>query len=242
MNNKTTLGKKLALLLLGSVLSQAGMAATLFDNGGPDLLNAFASDFNQPPNGLQQADDFSLSQDSMVQDFHWFGLYADLMVGPPGVPLNDDFTLRIFDDQDMNGAPDANFLFEFRQGTTAQVTRTLISTNPPDETVFGYLLYRYDAVIVDTPLPAGGYFLSMVNATQDLVSNESWFWATSDAVAGRSWQRPGEPPSANSWGSALLGDFAFSITGIPVTGIPEPTSVVLMLAGVAGITRIRRKR
>ena len=120
-------------------------ADVLFDNGSPDLANAFHSDFDtsSPSDTVQVGNEFSLSTPGRINHVRFYGLYASDSI-PPAF---DDFTIRIF--EVTGGVPDVNPLYEF---DVASVSRAATG-----DVIFGFDLYTHEASFPLVFLEAGSY-------------------------------------------------------------------------------------
>ncbi len=225
-----TLGAVLGLaVLVGGAFATPAQAVTIFDNGAPDLLGGLFSDFDQPQ---QAADDFQLQAGaSTITDVHWYGLYA-FDNTPPAL---DNFRIRIFGDN--GGVPLANFLHEVLVGNAVNRTATA-------NQVFGFDVFSYDVLFTSTPIvlnPLTTYWLSIVNDTSN--ENDVWVWASSSVVGGNAAFRvagDGTPWLTDQDGR----DLAFSLTndGLPNNPIPEPSTMLLLGTGLAGIVAWRARK
>lgn len=202
--------------LLAAIVGWTGnaQAGVIFDNGFPDLNDAYFSDFDGA--AFQGADNFIFRVDSTVRDVHWWGTYAFGLTPPDA----DDFTIRIFNDD--GGVPEDDPFYEVSVGNAVNRVDTgllILGTFP---------LYSYSAVVTDVALLAGTtYWLSIVNNTVDDLDDE-WYWATSNSAAGDAQIRVTDDGVWDPIGVEL----AFNLTddaGI----IPEPSTVVM--AGVGGL-------
>jgi hypothetical protein len=165
------LGGFLMLLVGASILfvSTPTIAEIIYDNNGPDLKNAYASDFAYPVppfgNGVEQGDNFVLmSGSNVITDIHWWGEYDKIS------PLaQDNFTIRIF--QIVSGIPSGNFLY---QNNVGNVTRT--NTGQKHNV---YDVFEYDVNIQASLLtPGDSYLLSIINDSGTI--GNYWYWETSN--------------------------------------------------------------
>ena len=194
----------------------------IYDNGGPDQDNAFASDFDFPE---QAADEFVLLPGrSTVTDVHWWGAYGFADNLPDG---DDDFTIRIFGD--AGGAPTDNPIHEFAVGAVDRVDSGLDIASAD--------IFEYWTFVPATQLTAGDtYWLSIVNNTPS--DSDDWFWANSSERTGdNSWFRVND---GDAWiaSTAFDKDLAFKLTG----PIPEPVTAALGVLGLAGLSVATRRR
>ena len=215
-----------ALLVAAALASPAPAAAdVIFDNGLPDEANGSASDFDAT---TFIADDFVLQAGmNEVRSVTWFGAYG--FTDTPTFP--DSFTLSIYDNDAGNGTPQVSPSNEFFVGDVGRVATGGF--------VAGLDLYRYTAnLAAPLVLTAGeSHWLSIVNETS-ADTDDDWFWATSDELAGNGAQR-GNP--SFSW-NTVNREYAFSLSD--TAAIPEPGTWGLVGLAVAcgGVLRRRRGR
>ena len=209
-----------ALILL-ALSSSAARGEVIFDNGAPDFMDGWASDFVQP---VQEAEDFVLAAgQNTITGVHWWGSYSYSTI-----PSVDDFTVQLF--ADNGGFPAVD---PFVQLAVGDVGRTDTGDVGLGGQIVGHTIFKYSVDISPVTLvPSTRYYLSIVNSTPGPVG-ESWRWTTSveGAPVGSHWWRvPGVIP----W-TAAADSLAFNLTGIP-----EPATLSLLTLGGLLITRRRR--
>lgn len=175
------------------VSSVPSMAGVVFDNGVPNLVNGYHSDFDtsSPSDTVQVGDDFIIAAPGKINHVTFYGAYAFDNVPPS----SDEFSIRVF--PVVGGIPNASPLFDFNHASVSRVDT--------GDSLAGLDLYRYEASIPVIFLEAGTYLLSVVNDTTG--TDSDWYWATSNAPAD-SWER-------DSDGIAWVADangFAFEIS------------------------------
>ncbi len=220
--------KKVCQISLGTTLSILGIttgnsafAATIFDNGTPDLETAWLSDFAQVE---QKADDFTLSVgNNTISNIQWWGVYVG-MEGFDNTPTEpDDFTVRIF--EDAEGSPSVNPLMEMNLGDVGRVATG-------DKLYEFFDIFEYQVNIPQLTLtPNTTYWLSIVNNTI-ADPDDDWYWLTSAAAQGNSYYRFDDSESwseLNQFDSELGGDLAFQLSNDSAQ-VPEPASVLGLLA------------
>jgi hypothetical protein len=226
----------LPLTILAASLTSVVTAATLYDNGAPDNVNAFRSDFasnNGGPSSTdtqQVSDDFSLAGPSTVNSVGWWGLYA---FQDTSVPLTDNFTIRIF--ADAAGMPSTAPLFQFAVGNSVNRVDTGIQ-------IQGFEQFSYTATLPATLLGAGSYWLSVLNNSTGQTND--WFWSTSNDSAGDAMNRDTE---ASPWApAAVSSDFpngfetAFNIGGAAAAAPDAGSSALLLGLALAALFVVKR--
>ena len=220
--------------ILASLLSPVpATAAVIFDNGAPSGENAAFSDTDptgQSPFPVQRADNFSLAPGgTTITDVHWFGAYA--FTGTP--PASDNFTIQIFDNLAAGGP--GSLLHTIPVGNVGRVD-TGMTIEFTDFTVFSYA-----AIISPITLSsATTYWLSILNSTTN-DPNDNWAWATAVDTGGNSRARFLTMPLPPSWGVPQGVELAFALTDDSST-VPEPSTLLLLGSGLAGVAAWRRRR
>lgn len=159
--------------LLSCLITLPSAAAVLFSNGEPDLsAGAVASNFGHDPEyQYQSADDFQLPGVSTISQVRWWGIYQG-----SNVPLEPDvFTLRIF--ADAGGLPSIIPIFE------EQLPR--VRRQKTDGLSGGYDVYEFNASLrPHLELPAGTYWISIVEDVDVEVVGTAWLWSLSSNTTG----------------------------------------------------------
>ena len=228
-----------SFVLFASILallfsSVPGTAAVIFDNGPPDLLEASFSDSDSsPPNtSFQIADDFVLtSGQTTIRDIHWWGVYA--FSNTP--PTTDNFTIFIY--ADGPGPAPGALLHTFPVGNVNRAdTSVTIGLDPPMD------LFAYSTAISPTALSeATPYWLSIVNNTAN-DADDNWACGTSAQTGGNRAFR--SLPAQNGGWFQSEHEMAFNLTD-DVPGnhvVPEPSTMLLLGSGLAGVAVWRRRR
>lgn len=169
--------------------------------------------------GVTSADDFRLGGPIAVTSLTWWG--NDYI---PQVA--DVFSIRFFEDD--NGKPGA-LLSEFEPTLVTKAIEGFGS-----QPLGGYELSRYSA-----PLPSPQAFQAEVRYWLSIKNPRSaewtWDWRISDSHAnpGMLFKLEGE-----DWGNLSYG----TETSFQLFGVPEPSSLLLLVAGCAGLERRRRQQ
>ena len=221
----------LGVLLFG--LNAAVADTIIYDNGisnPADMDLASTSDFD-PYDFLgqtytdQQGDDFVLTSSSTITDIHWWGRYeGDFFTSDFIAP--DDFTIRIF--HITAAVPDPNFFIEL---TDLDVQRT-----PTGDTFIPYA-YSVDiepiTLMLDTP-----FLLSIVNNT---AGDPDW-WQWGAKVTNPDGNGVHRSADLDPWiKGSLTGIVTDYELAFQLTTVPEPSTLLLVGMGIAGVGLLRRR-
>ena len=187
---------------------------------------------------FQTFDSFSLLQDSSITGVTWQGSYFNFSNTDPGFapPKNSSaFTLEFYGDS--SGAP--GLLLGSQTFTPAAANETFVAQQAFTATL-GLAIYNYSAVLAPPFLASAGttYWLSVV-ATSPLSSGTEaqWGWNGGTGGDGTSRQAAGGGSSAQ-----VNNDRAFTLSGTETTAVPEPSTLLLLGAGLAALRkRVWRK-
>lgn len=203
-------------------------AAQIYDNGGPNQYGGYTADTSFPTS-TQIADEFSLTAgNNTIGGIHWWGA---CVFGGVTCPAGN-FTLYFYNDSGSNspGTPIA----AYSVGNAHQTATGSIVAGLYDE-------YSYSASIPDLVLtPGTQYWLGISNTTAD----NAWMWeTTAPAGANDVWSYC--TTCTSSWYSLATdatGDAAFNLTGPATKTVPEPLTLSLIGAGLAGAAALRWKK
>ncbi len=219
---RAAIGRTVLPVLIGVSLVGAASAAVVFEQSPADGNDAFAS-----ISAEQSADGFTLSTATSVTGLTWWGSYSR---DPTTLPA-DTFSVRIFADNGT-GEPAANPSDTIP--TLQQLTRS--PTALFDKT--GAPVYRFDLVVAPVTLVgATNWYLSVVNEFDVTDPDASWYWLLSDTT-GHNFYRFVDGDAWSSDLNAPTGNLAFQVSGNPVTAIPIPGSLILVLSGLAGLNLV----
>ena len=179
---------------------------------------------------------FELAQTSSVTSISWQGLYVstDLAANPPA-PDSSSFTLSAF--ASSVGMPGALLGSETFNVGSGGIQETFVANDPTfvfsgSTTPTTAAIYDYNLVLPVPELAAGGttYFLSIVANTTKPAGSPAWLWMSGGENG----------PSYSNYptGPADTLSRTFSIDG---SAVPEPSSIVMLTLGVAGIFGLRRR-
>jgi len=204
-------------VLLAITLGVNSVIASVLYSQASDQRGGFVSDNIDTKDYI--ADDFILTQDSILTDVHWYGLYGD-----QSTVTSAQFRIQLF--MDLAGAPlpvpqDNAFV-------TATVTAPATDTGTTsDLSNAPIMLFDVDPFQSVNLLGGQRYWVSIVET--DPTTDKPFFWASAaDArmafrtIDSGPWTRGGETNV----------NLAFTLTGHT---IPEPTTLALMGLGLAGI-------
>jgi hypothetical protein len=185
--------------LIGGLLSASGSAQAT------TIADVFhVSDFGI---SLQQADSFELTSGATtITGIQWSGIYVLNLV-----PAEDDFTIRIFEDD--GGLPSIDAIYELNVGEISGVDTGINDS-------IGHDVYEFSVAIAPISLTAGTtYWLSIVNDTCVSGVFGCWGWFASDS---------GSQASRSSddtyWSESAQVDLAFRLTSAmsAMGAVPEP--------------------
>lgn len=216
--------QRLTLVLGLIALAVAPNDAAVISNGTPDLGGATDLNLNLA------ADDFTLAAASTITSIRFWTAQDDLT----SYAGTTEFSFR----SNNSGVPGA--IVQSGSFVSTQ-------TSTPDST-FGLTIFRHDGV-VNVSLGAGTYWLVLHNGPSSVQPSTSFYWAFSDSQQGnaQAFELPAGP-----WGG-ISAELAFELNANPDSpppppppdaAVPEPTSLLLVGAGVVvfAIRRFRRNQ
>ncbi len=213
------------VLLVGFwVLSNIATGFTnslIYNNGMPDLVNAYLSDSASITN-THSGDNFILTSGAnVITDIRWWGVYPSAQP-----PTQDNFTVRIYNF--VAGSPN---LSSFYENNVGNVNRTDTGNN-----ILSHEMYEYAADVQPLALaPGDSYLLSIVNNT---VPTTVWYWATSNGSSGTLYSH--RVAIGEAW-RIYSGELAFNLAG-PESAVPEPSTMLLLASGLIGLVGYGRKK
>ncbi len=204
-----------------SVLASNSQAQVVFDNGLNNLNDAYLASQPQAAGSPTQhvADDFSFAAQQRITEVNWRGIYWPT----DNSPTSDAFVFRIYDDN--NGLP---------TGVGSQIyeyTAAVVDKSDTGLILAGSRLFEYSADITPFIAEAGEeYWLEIFNN----VNNVGWFWGANTTIGSLAWTQSTE------W-SGTGGATAFQLEN-GTSAVPEPSTFLLLGAGLGGLAFIRRRK
>ena len=203
-----------AALLLGAVFAGGANAAIIYNNGGPNQVNG-----NEATEWVQ-TENFSVPQNAQLTDAHFWSVENGAWDG----------TLDWYVFADVGGQPGAAPL---ASGSGTNVVKTATG----NVLFFGSEFeYNFD---LNSPVNLTGgtnyWFGIHLSANYD---RDEIYWETTAPTAGNGTESMGG--TFNNWFNNGQ-EHAFYLTGT-AGAVPEPATMVLFGAGLAGLGAMRRRR
>lgn len=220
-NNMINKYIKIAALWLSILIVPTGANATLIFENSRDASASDAGAFSQGNQILVR--EFSLAAGAVVNRSTWYGTMFSSDPLNTGDTWNFDIVFRA----NSGGLPGGSI-------STSSVAASVIDTGL---NIGGERVYIFDAVFTDIALAEStSYFLSVINTgTQDTFR---WNVGLDNSFAGY-FSQDGGASWRDGLGSRAPLNFALYDGRVSV---PEPTSMVLLVIGLAGIGFARKKK
>lgn len=188
-----------------------------FDQSG----NAYSSQNDTAGFGLfaQVYDNFTLGSNTNLTSIHFEGAYFN----PPQQGPITQFTVQLF--SDAGGQPGTLLQSVSVAGTASETF---------DGNFGGFPFYTYSVALPNWAVTAGTQY--WISVYPDLAFPPQWGWASGNGGDGVSYQ--------DFFGARtpLAADMAFALDGSGQIGTPEPSSLMLLGAGLLGFaSKLRRK-
>jgi hypothetical protein len=217
-------GRLLAGVAAFGLLSGSASAAGLYSQA-PTSSAFFASQYDTNTSSLFATayDNFALGSSASISSINFTGEY-DNDPAPP--PFLTGFTLSIYSDS---------------LGQPGGLLYTQIVSSNANETLVAGQTYTYGINFTSSFAAAGGttYWVSVVSDL-DQKSGNVWGWSSGTGGDGSSYQDVTGLPRTHQFY-----DLAFTLNG-DVTGdgtsVPEPISISIFGAGLAGAIAMRRRK
>lgn len=226
-----SLGKLLSIIGVTLLYAMPLQASPALYEQLPGHFGGFSSD-GQP---VTVADEFQLSQATLISNITWWGGYGNTISFPP--PDFDNFTINLFDD---NAGIPGSLVQTFIVGNSALRIPTGDFVNPPDfEADFeGRAEFQYSFNLPAAfPTTANTlYWLSILNVP----SSDIWLWEVSSSSINLGVQRSFSDPISGPWEPYFVDNTAFQLNEL--NPVPEPNTLYLLTAGVIILAVLRKKK
>lgn len=228
-----------SIVLLSFLSSSVLPAATLYTQASTWTTNGSAvgggsvNQLNSAGTGMIAYDDFSIALGGTVTQVTWRGVYSNL----PGnaSPNTTDWGLSFY--ANNGGSPGS--MLSTTVLSNAQVTRSSLGTG--DLNGVTYDIYEFTANVNAFNAAAGTtYWFSPLAASASTPPSFAWIHGTGGD--GSSLQQIFA--SGAMTGTSTTADLAFTLSGdVPTSGVPEPSTAVFVVCGLAGVAvgRLRRR-
>lgn len=217
MRNNLSLAEIIGFALSMTIVVVAGRAyaTLLYDNGSPNGSNG--SEMTM----WIQAEDFALASPATITDVRFWTIEQPSQPG-----YNGSIVWTLY--SDAGGSPGGIL----DRGTALA---TQVSTG----SIFGFEGFQNDFSLGPLALDAGTYWLGLHNGPLTHDSRDYFYWQNSDPFSGNGHE---DRTPFDSGGWSINGEeHAFELFGTTTT-IPEPSTGLLVIAGVLGLAGRRRMR
>lgn len=228
-----------SIVLLSFLSSSVLPAATLYSQAstwttnGSSVGSAGLSQLNSTSTGAIAYDDFSIGLGGTVTQVTWRGLFAS--GGVNASPNTSDWGISFYaDNVGAVGGMVGNTSL-----TSAQVTSTLLGTGVLSGNTFN--IYEFTATVNAFNAAASTtYWFSPMAYAASTPPSFSWIGGS----GGNGTSVVQSFSNGSQTGTASVGDLAFTLSGdVPTSGVPEPSTAVFVICGLAGVAvgRLRRR-
>ena len=194
-------------------------AQVVYSNGAPNSQAGWDI-FND----YRAADDFGVASLLQFDQIRFWGLLPSLGTYAPSI------FWQIL--SDAGGVPGPTVVV----GGSAVATPTLRTSLP-----FGFDSWQFDLDVGPQLLGPGIFWLALHDGAPGDITDSTLLWEMTSGQSGSEFAINFIP--ADEWTGNSGGDLAFELRdSSPVTATPEPTTIVLVVTGFAGIAMWKRRR
>jgi PEP-CTERM motif len=207
--------KRLLLLSMAGLMVAGLSQASVLYSAPPNQSGG--SDLN----GFVEADDFTFAASAQITQIKFWSFQ--------GSALDYSGSIAWSINSNASGVPGASVAF-------GSASPSGVATG---QSGFGLSEFSY-TFAVNVPLAAGTYWLTLHNGPTANIPATDFFWEWSNGNAGNSQSR--DLSLANSPWLGNFAELAMELQGTGASSVPEPGSMFLLSAGLAGMWFVRARK